>query len=258
MRILVTGLGGFIGSSLGPALAARGHEVRREGMEGCDAVVHLANIAHARTNRTQLWKVNVDGTAAAVKAAAKAGVRRFVYLSSAKAAAPDDEYGRAKQAAEEALRTVGIQTVILRPPLVYGPRVRANFLALMRAIARGWPLPLASIENRRSLVYVGNLCDAISACLESDGAVGKTLYVTDGQPISTPGLCRAIGEALGRPARLFPFPPQLLPSERLTGSLVVDDSELRRVVGWIPPFSMGQGLRLTAAWYRGLQVPTPT
>ena len=246
MRIHVTGLGGFIGSSLGPALEARGHEVRSDSMEGCDAVVHLANIAHARADRERLWKVNVDGTAALAEAAARAGVRRFLYMSSAKAAAPDDDYGRAKLAAEQAISKPGV--VILRPPLVYGPRVRANFLALMRAIARGWPLPLASIENRRSLVFVGNLCDAIIACLESPGAAGKTLGVADGAPVSTPALCRAIGRALGRPARLFPFPPALLPSERLTGSLVIDDGELR-ALGWRPPFSMEEGLKRTAAWY---------
>ena len=246
MRIHVTGLGGFIGSSLGPVLEARGHEVRSDSMEGCDAVVHLANIAHARADRETLWKVNVDGTAALAEAAAKAGVRRFLYMSSAKAAAPDDDYGRAKLAAEQAISKPSV--VILRPPLVYGPRVRANFLALMRAIARGWPLPLASIENRRSLVYVGNLCDAIIACLESPGAAGKTLGVADGAPVSTPALCRAIGAAVGRPARLFPFPPALLPSERLTGSLVIDDGELR-ALGWRPPFTMEEGLKRTAAWY---------
>jgi len=253
MRILVTGLSGFIGSSLGPALESCGHDVRNQGMSGCDAVVHLANIAHARADRQLLWRVNVDGTARAATQAVEAGVRRFVYLSSVKARDPIDDYGRAKQAAEEALQRIAAESrmelVVLRPPLVYGPRVRANFLALMRAIAQGWPLPLASIENRRSLVYVGNLCEAIAACLESPAAARKTFYVADGEAISTPALCRAIGMALGRPARLFRFPPALLPVEKLTGSLVVDDSAIRRELGWRPPFSLEEGLRATAAWY---------
>jgi len=196
----------------------------------------------------------VEGTSRAAALAAEEGVRRFVYLSSARAREPVDDYGRAKQAAEEALRRIAsdsrMDLVILRPPLVYGPRVRANFLVLMRAIAQGWPLPLASIENRRSLVYVGNLCDAVAACLEAQPAAGNTFYVADGDAISTPALCRAIGQALGRPARLFPFPPALLPSERLTGSLEVDDGELRRRLGWRPPYSFEEGLTATAAWYR--------
>jgi nucleoside-diphosphate-sugar epimerase len=253
MRILVTGLSGFIGSSLGPALESRGHDVRNQGMSGCDAVVHLANIAHARADRRLLWRVNVDGTARAATQAAEAGVRRFVYLSSVKAREPSDLYGEAKLAAEQALErmasTSRMDLVILRPPLVYGPRVRANLLALMRAIAHGWPLPLASIENRRSLVYVGNLCDAIAACLESQPAAGRMFYVTDGEAISTPALCRAIGQALGRPARLFPFPPALLPLRQLTESLEVDDSAIRRELGWRPPFSLQEGLRAAAAWY---------
>lgn len=252
MRILITGRSGFIGSSLGPALEARGHNVRNEGVEGCDAMVHLANIAHARVDRRVLWKVNVEGTLRAAESAAKADVRRFVYLSSVKARDRDDEYGYAKLAAERALQEFKsrMEIVILRPPLVYGPRVRANFLALMRAIARGWPLPLASIQNRRSLVYVGNLCDAVAACLESAGAAGKTFYVADGEALSTPALCRAIGDALGRPARLFRFPPRLLPLDRLTGSLVVDDAALRDELGWKPPFSFEEGLSATAVWYR--------
>jgi nucleoside-diphosphate-sugar epimerase len=128
--------------------------------------------------------------------------------------------------------------------------VRANFLALMRAIAHGWPLPLASIENRRSLVYVGNLCDAIAACVESPAAAGKSFYVADGDAMSTPQLCRAIGRALGRPARLFRFPPALLPISRLTGSMEVDDSALRQELAWRPPFTVEEGLRATAEWYR--------
>src|SRR5512134_2069095 len=231
MRILVTGLAGFIGSSLGPVLSARGHDVRSADMRGCDTVVHLANIAHARAGRGELWRVNVEGTARTATLAAGEGLRRFVYVSSAKAGAPDDAYGEAKLAAENALTTVasgtGLELVIVRPPLVYGPRVKANFLALMRAIARGWPLPLASIQNRRSLVYVGNLCDAILRCLMGpvgvegiDAGAGaspedlqrggallpRVFELSDGTPVSTPELCRALARALDRPARLFPFP----------------------------------------------------
>lgn len=261
MRILVTGLSGFIGSSLGPTLESRGREVRgagrdvaslREALRGCDAAVHLANIAHRRADAESLRRVNVQGTVRAAELAAEAGVRRFVYLSSAKARERADHYGWSKHAAEEALRRIaaqsGMELVILRPPLVYGPRVRANFLALLRAIAHGWPLPLAGIRNRRSLVYVGNLCDAVAACLESAPAAGRTFYVADGPPVSTPALCRAIGVALGRPARLFSFPSVLLP-RRLTASLEVDDRAIRDHLGWQPRFSFEEGLRTTADWY---------
>jgi nucleoside-diphosphate-sugar epimerase len=253
MRVLVTGTGGFIGSHLCPALAAAGHELRASA-EGCDAVVHLANIAHARASAAELHRVNVEGTIAQAKAALGAGARRFVYLSSIKAAHPDDAYGRAKSIAEQALLQMeGLEAVILRPPLAYGPRVKANFLSLMRAIDRGWPLPLASIENRRSLVYVGNLVDAILRCLGGP-AQGRTYAVNDGAPRSTPELCRAIGRALGRPARLFPFPPALLGlvpgMARLVQSQVADDAAIRAELGWRPPFSFEEGLRRTAEWYR--------
>ena len=269
MRILVTGATGFIGSSLGLLLESRGHEVRGAGREvrvleeafrGCEAVVHLANIAHAGVDPKLIWRVNVDGTARAAELAVASGARRFVYLSSVKADHPEqgDHYGRAKLAAEEAVSGVaarsGLEAVILRPPLVYGPRVKANFLALMRAIDRGWPLPFASIENRRSLVYVGNLCDAIGRCLEAEAPDGRTFFVADGAPVSTPQLCRAIGHALGRPARLFPFPVPLLESipslKKLTRSLEIDDSAMRRELAWEPSYSLEQGLRATADWYR--------
>lgn len=253
MRVLVTGAGGFIGSHLCPALAAAGHELRAS-VEGCDAVVHLANIAHTSASAADLQRVNVEGTIAQARAALAAGARRFVYLSSIKAAQPDDAYGRSKLRAEQALLGLAnLEPVILRPPLVYGPRVKANFLALLRAVDRGWPLPLASIENRRSLVYVGNLVDAILACLGGP-AQGRTYAVSDGAPVSTPQLCRAIGRALGRPARLFPFPGGLLRLApglaRLAQSQEADDRAIRAELGWRAPFSLEEGLRLTAQWYR--------
>jgi nucleoside-diphosphate-sugar epimerase len=255
MRVFLTGAGGFIGGHLCAALAARGH-ARATSMEGADAVVHLANIAHARAPEAELQRVNVEGTLARAREAAEAGARRFLYLSSSLAVDADDRYGRSKLAAEQGLASMrGIDVVILRPPLVYGPRVKANFLALMRAVARGMPLPLASVENRRSIVYVGNLVDAILLCLEAPGAAGRTLGVTDGEPVSIPTLCRGIGKALGRPARLFAFPPGLLelapPLRKLTRSLVVDDSVLRGELGWRPPYTIDEGLRETARWYLG-------
>jgi nucleoside-diphosphate-sugar epimerase len=253
MRILVTGASGFIGSHLCPALAAAGHELGSSA-GGCGAVVHLANIAHTSASPRELHRVNVEGTIAQAMAALAAGARRFVYLSSIKAARADDAYGRAKSIAEQALLQLdGLEAVVLRPPLVYGPRVRGNFLALMRAICRGWPLPLASVSNRRSLLYVGNLVDAIRRCLEG-GVVQKVYAVSDGAPVSTPELCRALGRALGRPARLWPFPPALLRlapgAARLAESLEVDDRAIREELGWRPPFTFDEGLRRTAQWYR--------
>lgn len=255
MRIHVTGARGFIGSHLGPALAAAGYELCAL-PEDCDAVVHLANIAHTRASPAELHRVNVEGTVAQTKQALASRARRFVFLSSIKAAQPDDPYGRAKLAAEQALAGIsGLEVVVLRPPLVYGPGVKANFRALMNAISRGWPLPFAGIENQRSLVYVGNLCDAIMYCLQAAQAVGRVYPVSDGAPVSTPELCRALGAALGRPARLFSLPPALLElvggdrANRLTRSLEVDDSAIRRELGWTPPFSFEQGLRATAEWY---------
>jgi nucleoside-diphosphate-sugar epimerase len=254
MRIHVTGASGFIGSHLVPALEAAGHELRAS-LEGCNAVVHLANIAHTSAAPAELHRVNVEGTLATAQAALAAGARRFVYLSSLKAAQPVDAYGRAKAIAEQGLLGLsGLEPVVLRPPLVYGPRVKANFLALLRAIDRGWWLPLASIRNRRSLVYVGNLVDAILRCLESPAAVRRVYAVSDGAPVSTPELCRAIARALGRPARLFPFPPPLLRLApglaRLAESLEADDRAIRDELGWRAPLGMDEALRLTCEWYR--------
>ena len=258
LKVAVTGASGFIGRTLCAALGAAGHE--QVGLRDADAVVHLAAIAHRRATRTELQRVNVDFAVQTAKSAAAAGAR-FVFLSSVKVhgevsaapfredspLAPQDAYAASKARAEEALRAIpGLRLSVLRPPLVYGPGVKANFLSLVKAVANGLPLPLSSIDNRRSLIYVGNLAAAILACLEREGS----FLVSDGPAVSTPQLCVEIGEALGRAARLFRFPAALLP-RKLAGSLEVDDSAIRRTLGWKPPFTREQGLRATAQWYQG-------
>lgn len=261
MKIAVTGASGFIGRALMNALPAAGHEGVLD-LRGAQALVHLAAIAHRRgVDERELRRVNVGLSVDAGRSAAAAGVP-MIFMSSVKvhgeesevpfredsSIAPRDAYARSKAEAEEALRGInGLKLTVLRPPLVYGPFVKANFLALMRAIARGMPLPLSGIANRRSLLFVGNLCSAVLACL---GSSGKTYLISDGAPLSTPQLCRAIGDALGRSARLFPFPAGLLPGKALTRNLEIDDAAIRRDLGWNPPFPFHEGLRQTAAWYR--------
>lgn len=274
-RILVTGAAGFIGGAVCPALTARGFEVRAASravtgdlaslerwddlLAGVDCVVHLANVAHVPASEAgRARALNVEATVRLARAAAERGVRRFIFLSSVKAEAGqarEDAYGALKAEAEAGLAAIdGIEVVVLRAPLVYGPGVKANFLALMRAIDRGLPLPFAGVENRRSLIYLDNLADAIVHCVDAPAAAGRTYPVSDGAPVSTPALCRAIGAALGRPARLFSFPVALLelapPLRRLTRSLEVDDRAIRADLGWRPPCTFEQGLRETARWYR--------
>jgi UDP-N-acetyl-alpha-D-quinovosamine dehydrogenase len=258
VRVAVTGASGFIGRSLCAALSRAGHEVYDFDVQKTEAVVHLAAIAHRRAAAEEIERVNV-GLAKKVGQAAAASGASLVFLSSAKVhgeasvapfketspLAPQDAYAESKGRAEDALRAIpGLRLAVLRPPLVYGPGVKANFLVLMNALARGIPLPFASIRNRRSLIYVGNLAAGILACLDKEG----TFLVSDGSTVSTPQLCVEIGEALGRPARLFSFPAALLPG-KLAGSLEVDDSALRRTLGWKPPFTREEGLRATAQWF---------
>jgi UDP-glucose 4-epimerase len=264
MKVAVTGASGFIGRTLCAALERAGHEVipvdlRNPDVAG-EVVVHLAAIAHRRASAEELETVNVKLALRVGQAAATTGAR-MVFLSSLKVhgeasdqpfnerspLAPQDAYGESKARAEDALHAIpGLNLLVLRPPLVYGPRVKANFLALMGAIARGVPLPFAAIRNRRSLVYVGNLVDAIERGLTSSG----TFLLSDGTPRSTPELCRALAIALGRTPRMFPFPPALLP-RKLTGSLELDDSAIRSRLGWRAPFSFEDGVRTTARWYLG-------
>lgn len=287
----VTGAGGFVGRHLVAELTRRGVEavpVRRSlaqdtdwsgALSGCDAVVHLAAAAHEAAERyargddyESLRSLNALATERLAREARAAGVGRFIFVSTIgvhgddthgvpiterSAFAPRSLYARSKLEAEERLvevaRATGLVLTILRPPLVYGPGNPGNMRRLLRLLYRGWPLPLASVENRRSLVYVGNLADAIACCIASPRAEGRTYLVSDGAPVSTPELCRALARALGRPARLFPVPAAVLeimpPVRKLTRSLEVDDRAIRSELGWVPPFTFAEGIRLTAQWY---------
>ncbi|MBI3938282.1 MAG: SDR family oxidoreductase [Betaproteobacteria bacterium] len=252
-------------------------------LRGVDCVVHLAARAHVMRERAadplaEYRRINVEGTRRLAEQAVAAGVRRLVFLSSVKvngeatarpftendAPRPEDAYGISKWEAEQALKGVAarskLEVVILRPPLVYGPGVKGNFLALMRAIARGLPLPLASVDNRRSLIYVENLAGAIELSITKNEAAGRTYLVSDAEDVSMPQLIRALAAALGTKARLWPSPPPLLKAAgrllgradavaRLTGSLQVDSSKIRRELSWRPRSTLAQGLAETARWY---------
>jgi nucleoside-diphosphate-sugar epimerase len=256
----------------------------REALRGTRAVVHLAARTHvlrdgSRDPLAEYRRINVAGTRCLAEAAAEAGVARFIFMSSVKVNGertgaqpfretdqprPQDAYGVTKVEAEQELARVaagsGMAVTILRPPLVYGPGVKGNFLALMRAIYRGVPLPLASVDNRRSLVYVENLASAVLACLEKSQSAGETYLVSDGEDLSTPEMIRRLAAALGTRPRLFAFSPALLrvagavsgrgeQIARLTGSLCTDSTKFRRDLGWAPPFSVEEGFARTAHWF---------
>lgn len=254
-----------------------------QALAGCDAVVHLAARVHVfqpGAGPAEYFRVNVEGSERLARSAAAAGVRRFVFLSSVKVngestdgrpfsendvPAPTDAYAASKLEAEVRLRQIavdtGVEIVILRPPLVYGAGVKANFLSLLRAVDAGIPMPLAAVENRRSLLYVGNLASAIETCLHHPAAPGSTYLVADDDDVSTPELVRRISAALGRRPRLFPLPVSLLEAaaallgrqaqaQRLTRSLQLDLTRIKSELGWRPPLSMQQGLMATAAWFR--------
>ena len=264
-------------------------DLRRPGeleaaLPGTDAVVHLAARVHVMQDRAadplaEHRHVNRDATLALARAAQQAGVRRFVFLSTVKVngertaeapfrerdtPAPADPYAVSKWEAEQGLQQIAaggaLDLVILRPPLVYGPGVKGNFLRLMQLVARRVPLPLGGVANRRSLIYVGNLASAIerAACIEP--AVRGTFLLSDGEDLSTAELVRKLGAAMGRRARLFALPPALLAAlgralgkgnevTRMIESLRVDCSAARRELQWEIPFTVEQGLRETADWF---------
>lgn len=310
MNFLITGATGFVGSALCQLLEHSEHTVygvvRSDAvlppsvtpilvssiaelddhpiLPQIDVVIHLAARVHQMNDTavdplSEFRAVNTEATKSFAIAAAAAGVKRFVYLSSIKVNGdgqaspyterstpqPADAYGISKWEAECALNeiaaTTDLEIVILRPPLVYGAGVKANFLNLMNLVKTGIPLPLGGIHNQRSLVYVGNLVDAIVTCATHPQAAGQTFLVSDSTDVSTPELVRKISESMRKPVRLMPISPVILTNlarilgktatlDRLFGSLTIDSSKLRQTLNWQPPFTLEQGLEQTA---RGFQ-----
>ena len=252
--------------------------------QGTDAVVHLAaqvplNGAAAGVLADRYTQANTLGTTNLARQCAQHGVKRFIFVSTVKVmgegkgepyrytdlAAPADAYAISKWEAEQTLWKIaaetGMEVVMLRPPLVYGPGVKGNFLRLMQAIDKRRPLPLGAIHNQRSLIYLGNLVDVIRLCLIHPKAAGKAYLVSDGDDVSTPELVLRIAAALERRPFLLPVPVSWMrwagrvlgkqaAVDRLLGSLCVDISPLREELGWTPPYTMQEGLEATAQWYR--------
>lgn len=252
-------------------------------VSGCGAVVHLAARVHDReqADREAYARDNARASEQLALVAAAAGVRRLLYVSTVKVlgeggqavyrdgdpARPVDVYGHSKLLAEQQLFAVaeqtGLEVVVLRPPLVYGPGVRANFLALLDWLDRRRPLPLGALHNRRSFCYLGNMVDAILHALVHPAAAGRPWLVADAQTLPLPEFISRTAAALGRPARLWPVPARLLGLaaamtgkrsawQRLGGSLEVDADGFARELGWQAPYSIAEGLRETAAWYRSV------
>jgi nucleoside-diphosphate-sugar epimerase len=247
---------------------------------GTDVLVHAASRVHVMADTAtdplaEFRRVNVQATLHLAREAASAGVKRLVFISSIKVngestltgkpftadsdTSPLDPYGISKMEAELGLRQIaggsGMEVVIIRPPLVYGPGVKANFAALMRAVQRGWPLPLGAVHNQRSLVALDNLVDFIVTCITHPQAANQTFLVSDGQDLSTTELVRGMAQAAGVPARLLPVPVWALQVgatllgkgdavQRLCGNLQVDISKARNLLGWTPPVSVDEGLLL--------------
>ena len=249
-------------------------------LQGIESVVHCAARTQVMKEQSadslsEYRRINVAGTLALARQAAQEGVRRFVFVSSIKvngeqtlsgrpfraddAPAPEDPYGVSKLEAEQGLfalaRETGLEVTVIRPPLVYGPSVKGNFAAMLRWVARGIPLPLGAVrDNRRSLVGLDNLVDLIVTSLDHPAAGNQVFLAGDGEDLSTAALLERLGDATGRRARLVPVPVWALESaaalvgkrdvaRRLCGSLQVDISKAREILGWEPPFSVDDGFR---------------
>jgi len=312
LKIMITGANGFVGRRLLTYLDVAGHKTRavvrrpsvtvdvpgdsmvvgaidadtdwQAAVEGCDVVVHLAARVHVMHETEQdplvaFRRVNLQGSIALANAAVKAGVKRFVYISSIKvngeatygqafgpqqAVDPHEPYALSKWEAEQALQALGeesgMEVVIIRPPLVYGPGVKANFLSLVKLANKGVPLPLGGIKNRRTMVALENLVDLIKTCCEHPAAAGQVFLAADDETVSTGELVGRISRALGRPSRVFYFPPvvmaliaKLVHKEaiwhRLAGSLEVDNSAAKTMLDWTPVVSMDEQLQQLADWF---------
>jgi nucleoside-diphosphate-sugar epimerase len=250
-----------------------------QALEGRDVVIHTAARVHIMKDEVpdplaEYRKVNVDGTLNLARQASEAGVRRFVFISSIKvngeqtplhqpftpedAPEPEDAYGISKMEAEQGLRELaaetGMEAVIIRPPLVYGPCVKGNFASMIKLVGKGLPLPLGAVHNQRSLVALDNLVDLIITCIDHPGAANQTFLVSDGEDVSTTQLLQGVAQAMGKPSRLIPVPASLLQfaatllgkkavAQRLLGSLQVDISHTQKCLNWTPPLTVKQGLQ---------------
>lgn len=253
-------------------------------LTGCRAVIHAAARVHvmaetAENPLIEFRRTNVDGTLRLATQAAASGVNRFVFVSSIKVNGeqteagrpfryddqpnPQDPYGVSKAEAEQGLRALAVKTgmevVVVRPPLVYGPGVKANFSSLMRAVRLGMPLPLRLVtDNRRSLVALDNLVDLLIFCSQHPAAANQTFLVSDGEDLSTGALVQRMAQAMERPSRSLPVPPAMLMlaaralgksdvAQRLLGSLQLDITHTRETLGWAPPIDVDEGLRRAVA-----------
>lgn len=315
--VMISGVGGFVGSSLAVHLRRNGRTVRgaarrmskdhpnvndlvlvddlgaasdwSAALHQVDVVVHCAARVHIMDDPESdplvaFREVNVDGTLALARQAVAAGVRRFIFVSSVKvngevtlegkaftandAPCPSDAYGISKMEAEDGLRRLaaetGMEVVIIRPPLVYGPGVKANFRTMMNWVNRGIPLPLGAIDNKRSFVALDNLVDLIIACVDHPRAANETFLVSDDEDLSTTELLQRLAQAMGVPSRLLSVPPRILEigasllrkkeiAQRLCGSLQLDITKTKKLLDWCPPITVDEALRSTAAAFRAHQ-----